>query len=418
MKRILFFMLILHIFFSNAFLLPNNLFAQEYTAMSCTPPINLPTLANKGNFNNKGSSSGTKKLLPEKVKKNKIKTNLASEKLSIFDYIKYYRPIAMAEMKRTQIPASIKLAQGILESQYGNSTIARKANNHFGIKCFNKWQGLRLTTKDSDGCTACYRKYQNPYLSFIDHSNVLRINDRYKPLFENEEHDYGQWAKDLEVAGYSTNNKYAELLIDIINRYELYDYDIDTVSNKRCSEAIFATPATYNGLKTVIFDCDVNLEQIERAYQVPIEKVGRYNGFSRYDIVPAHTLIYLQAPRNKGIKSVKQHIVSGYETIEDIARLYGIKPEKLYAYNKLGKNMRPAEGEVIVLRGKAKTVPKASKIDKTKKRALKYHLVQEGDTLYSISKKYNTSVFELRTVNKLAGDHITPLQKLQVYSYQ
>lgn len=383
----------------------NAVYAQEYTAMNYLPKINLPTL----------TQSNSQRLFIEKSKK--AKANVADPQLSVLDYIQYYRPIAMAEMKRTQIPASIKLAQGILESQYGNSSIAKKANNHFGVKCFNKWQGLRLVTKDSDGCTSCYRKYQSSYLSFIDHSNVLRLNDRYKPLFENDKNDYGRWAKDLEVAGYSTNNQYAELLIDIINRYELYNYDFDTLNNARCAEMIFASPVIYNDLKTVIFDCDINLQQIERAYQIPVEKLIRYNGFSRYDIVPAHTLIYLQAPRNKGAKSVKQHVVSGYETIEDIARLYGIKPEKLYAHNKLTKNMRPNEGEVIVLRGKAKKAPKATKIDKTKKRNTKYYLVKEGDTLYSIARKYNVSVYELKKVNKIDGEHITPKQKLQVYAY-
>jgi len=138
-------------------------------------------------------------------------------------YIDQYKNIAIAEMEKYGIPASIKLAQALLESGNGNSTLARDANNHFGIKCGGTWTGKSITKSD-DNPNDCFRVYENPEQSFKDHSQFL-LRKRYEKLFSLDKNDYRGWARGLKDAGYATNPRYPELLIDLIERYELYKYD-------------------------------------------------------------------------------------------------------------------------------------------------------------------------------------------------
>jgi len=126
-------------------------------------------------------------------------------------------------MERHGIPASIKLAQALLESGNGNSYLARRANNHFGIKCGGTWKGKSVSHSD-DRANECFRVYDSPEQSFRDHSQFLR-GKRYQKLFTLRRDDYKGWAKGLKAAGYATNPRYPELLIDLIERYELYRYD-------------------------------------------------------------------------------------------------------------------------------------------------------------------------------------------------
>lgn len=139
------------------------------------------------------------------------------------DYISRYKDIAIKEMNTYGIPASITLAQGLLESANGNSTLAREANNHFGIKCTSDWKGGSFL-KDDDAIDDCFRVYNSAEDSFRDHSEFL-LRKRYAALFELERNDYVGWAKGLKQAGYATNPRYAQLLIDLIERYELHHYD-------------------------------------------------------------------------------------------------------------------------------------------------------------------------------------------------
>lgn len=140
-----------------------------------------------------------------------------------FEYIERYKDIAIEEMNRFGIPASIKLAQALLESGNGNSTLAREANNHFGIKCTPEWIG-RKTYQDDDSRDDCFRVYEQAEDSFKDHSQFL-LRKRYAALFELDKDDYKGWAKGLKAAGYATNPRYADLLVDLIERYQLHQYD-------------------------------------------------------------------------------------------------------------------------------------------------------------------------------------------------
>ena len=149
---------------------------------------------------------------------------LMAQRITPEEYIQTYKDIAMREMREHKIPASITLAQGILESGAGNSALAREAKNHFGIKCHKGWAGDTYMM-DDDAKDECFRKYDNVEQSFRDHSEFLRTRGRYSALFELEITDYQGWAKGLKAAGYATNPKYAQLLIDRIELYDLAKYD-------------------------------------------------------------------------------------------------------------------------------------------------------------------------------------------------
>lgn len=167
------------------------------------PPGNITSNSKTGNRTSSAGSQGTT--------------------LSGHDYIERYRDIAIAEMNTYGIPASIKLAQALLESGNGNSYLAREANNHFGIKCGGVWKG-RSVVRSDDNPNDCFRVYSSPEQSFRDHSEFL-LRKRYEKLFRLSKNDYKGWARGLKEAGYATNPRYPQLLIDLIERYELYRYD-------------------------------------------------------------------------------------------------------------------------------------------------------------------------------------------------
>lgn len=156
--------------------------------------------------------------------KSKDSVTAPLQKLSAQEYIEKYKYIAIAEMKKFGVPASITLAQGLLESSNGNSTLARIANNHFGIKCPGGWNGDAIY-QDDDAPNECFRAYLNPEDSFKDHSDFLKTKKRYSFLFEYAISDYVSWANGLKQAGYATNPQYPQLLIMLIERYKLYEYD-------------------------------------------------------------------------------------------------------------------------------------------------------------------------------------------------
>ena len=176
-------------------------------------------------YNNKKNNSETEvKSKKTKNKKEKSKTVVIPPKiLNTEDYVKYYSSIAMDEMIQFGIPASITLAQGILESGAGKGRLAVQANNHFGIKCHD-WNGKKIY-HDDDEEQECFRKYDNPEYSYRDHSLFLTNRGRYSFLFDLKKDDYKQWAKGLKKAGYATDPKYPQKLIDLIQRYQLYKYD-------------------------------------------------------------------------------------------------------------------------------------------------------------------------------------------------
>lgn len=195
------------------------------------------------------------------------------------EYITTFAPIAQSEMKTYGIPASIKLAQGLLESGFGKGTLARKTNNHFGIKCHVGWEG-DYERHDDDERDECFRKYNHPMQSFRDHSLFLTTRSRYATLFELPQDNYKAWARGLKKAGYATDRRYPDKLIELIERYDLQQYDAQ-VLGKRYSTRRVASRDGYNSYRVQKGD---TLYAISRRHMVSVEDLMRLNGLKTNEI--------------------------------------------------------------------------------------------------------------------------------------
>lgn len=293
---------------------------------------------------------------------------------AVLDYIERYRYIAVEEMVAHGIPASITLAQGILESGAGKSELASKSNNHFGIKCHTGWDGERVY-HDDDAKGECFRKYKNAEESFRDHSIFLTGRSRYAELFTLDPTDYKGWARGLKKAGYATNPHYADRLIKLIEDYELFIYDkltpdqlLAMEENKKVEQdesEIASEDANTKQYGTNIFYFNriptVIVQKGETPQILADRHVGRLNNFLKYNDISADTPLepgtkfYLQPKRNKGLQ--KTHLVAVSETMWRISREEGVKLSKLYKYNLMEPGQEPAAGEVIYLRKKRETPP-------------------------------------------------------------
>jgi len=283
-------------------------------------------------------------------------------------------------MKRTGIPASITLAQGMIESDYGRSTLARKANNHFGIKCHDDWKGPTIRHHD-DWRNECFRRYTRPEDSFYDHSDFLTTGSRYRFLFDLQGTDYKGWARGLKKAGYATNPDYANLLIRQIEENSLYIYDSGsaasarrgnksrqvkngneiTVSAEKENKSLSvdknnSIPAMNqrimenNRIKYIIVQDGETKESIEKQFQMLRWELSRYNELDDDFIPVSGQVLYLQPKRDKAEPGKETHTVSEGDTIYSISQKYGIKLDKLYEMNRMEKEEEPSAGEKIWLR--------------------------------------------------------------------
>ncbi|MFT5231864.1 MAG: flagellum-specific peptidoglycan hydrolase FlgJ [Saprospiraceae bacterium] len=205
----------------------------------------------------------------------------------VANYIATYSEIAKQEMDTYGIPASITLAQGILESGAGRGELTRKAQNHFGIKCHSGWTGERAY-HDDDELQECFRKYTDPQSSFRDHSLFLSQRSRYKSLFSLERDDYKGWAKGLRKAGYATDPKYPDKLISIIERYDLEAYDDEVLGNKKRRKKSISTSEISQNSHTVVKGD--TLYSIARKHKLTVEELRSINGLNSNDISIGQTL--------------------------------------------------------------------------------------------------------------------------------
>ncbi len=285
------------------------------------------------------------------------------------EYIHRYKGIAIKEMKLYKIPASITLAQAILESGSGEGRLARRANNHFGIKCHNGWTGKSIRMTD-DVRHECFRKYKNPEASFKDHSKFLRKGERYAFLFKYPITDYKKWAYGLKRAGYATNPRYPQLLISLIERYKLYQYDREApVKHRRGKRysgpyieplpARFALGGTNvnhrpfyinNGKKLIIVRSGDTFKRLASDFEIGKGKLMRYNDVNRKFILHPGDIIYLQKKAGRSERMYPYHIVKPGETLWEISQLYGIKLSKLRSRNNLPKKYQPPVGTHLRLR--------------------------------------------------------------------
>ena len=269
-------------------------------------------------------------------------------------------------MERTGIPASIKLAQGILESGDGKSTLARKANNHFGIKCHSDWRGRKHYIEDDDYDSngklikSCFRVYKNANASYIAHSEFLRDpkkRHRYGFLFSIPITDYRSWARGLKEAGYATSPTYAEKLIRVIENSELYRFDkmttFDDVAEGKEIEYQRLGIKLINDVKMTLAENGERPVDIAQRTRVSIDRILKYNeGInSKTQKLNKDSRVFLQKKRNNYRGKKKWHYVQKGESMLDVSQLYGIKLDKLYEKNRLSKGEQPAVGERLKIRG-------------------------------------------------------------------
>ena len=309
-----------------------------------------------------------------------IPITLMAQRITPEDYIETYKDIAMREMREHKIPASITLAQGILESGAGNSALAREAKNHFGIKCHKGWEGDTYIM-DDDEKNECFRKYDNAEESFVDHSLFLTTRSRYAALFELEITDYEGWAKGLKAAGYATNPKYAQLLIDRINLYDLTKYDQialgkmaddnkvpDIAPEDELLELAFSpdnrsafklADMTHekrfiyenNGVRFVFAKEGETPEQLAVACGIKLKKLCRYNLLQHPDEMVFHSgdVVYVSRLRCGNWKA-KKHIVEEGESLRDVALRFGVTPKCIMSKNSLSEDTRLKAGQELWLR--------------------------------------------------------------------
>lgn len=275
-------------------------------------------------------------------------------------YIDQYKDLAIAEMLQWNIPASITMAQGLLESGAGNSELSRKGNNHFGIKCHD-WRG-RTTYHDDDEKHECFRAYENVYESYEDHSRFLATSARYKRLFSLKRTDYKGWARGLKACGYATNPRYAELLIDIIECYDLQALDRATTfsksnihsgsyhPSKKTSEALAQQhhQILMNNKKYyIVARRGDTFKSLGKEFNISARKLASYNDRDKKGTINEGDYIYLQKKRTKADKAFKNkpHIVAPGESLYDIAQHYGIRIKNLIKKNPhvLDNGLRPGD---------------------------------------------------------------------------
>lgn len=297
---------------------------------------------------------------------------IAQKRITTEEYIKTYKDIAIKKQKEYKIPASITLAQGILESGSGNSTLAKKANNHFGIKCHKTWNG-KTYRMDDDAKDECFRKYKKAEDSYRDHSLFLTQRGRYSFLFEYKTTDYKKWAYGLKKAGYATNPKYPQLLIRIIEKYDLAKYDKSSVSsskskniNKKVSgKASSVTISDFkkselwssgrqvyknNGKKLIIIEKGDTYYGLAEEFEMYQWQFRKYNDLSKTHVLQIGEIIYLQKKKRKAERKHKFHVVKEGESMQRISQLYGIRLSRLYKMNNLPKNVQVSVGKQIILR--------------------------------------------------------------------
>ena len=289
-------------------------------------------------------------------------------------YVDKFQHIAISEMERTGVPASIKLAQGILESNAGRSTLARKANNHFGIKCGSRWNGKKYYQKDDDYkkgklVKSCFRGYKDASYSYLAHSDFLLDNKRYGDLFKLEPTNYKKWAKGLKKAGYATSKTYDKKLIRIIEEYQLNKFDnmvsSDVVAKAKTQTKNQSDIFYINDAKMTFVEQGETVADIAKRTKTNSSRILKYNELitSTNELLTADTKVFLQEKRKNFRGKEKVHIVKTGETMYAISQIYGLRLTELYKKNNMTYGKQPAIGESIRVRGKNKKTPKLRKAE-------------------------------------------------------
>lgn len=294
----------------------------------------------------------------------------------ISTYINTYKYLAIAEMQRSGVPASIILAQGIHETGAGTSDLVMASNNHFGIKCKSGWTG-QTVYHDDDAKGECFRSYANSEDSYRDHSDYLSQTPRYAFLFKLNPEDYESWAYGLKKAGYATNVKYSQILIKLILEYDLEKYSLialgklpaeqpaeGTLAREMMRESLqgftdsslqkTVPAASYpdglfsiNAAKVIYAKAGISLLSLSNQYAIPLARLLEFNDMNQEDVLNNDQLVFLQRKRKSGITAF--HIVQPGESMYSICQTEGIRYENILEYNRLKQGEEPAPGEKIYL---------------------------------------------------------------------
>ena len=381
-----------------------------------------------------------KKLSPLLVLLILLVTNLSAQQLTPQQYIAQYKDVAIREMKRMGVPASITLAQGLLETENGNSSLVKKSNNHFGIKCKSNWTGPGVT-HDDDAIGECFRSYNDAEESFRDHSNFLRGSERYSGLFTLNPTDYKGWAKGLKKAGYATNPKYPDILIKNIEQYNLQQYsfaavdempifelnknedDKENSDGKMVSEMAATNElnnigeptsavTAINGSKCMLAAKGTSLLAIATQNDIPLSKLLSYNDLTTDGLLLKDQLVYLEKKQEKG--AVEYYNIKQGETLYDVAQKQGIQLQNLLAYNSLNEDTELQQGTQLNLQHNKAVAAINLTVKGITETTTKTHQVQPKEGLYTISKKYNVTVTQLKEWNHLTGNNLSIGQQLIV----
>lgn len=394
----------------------------------------------------------------------------AEMKISIEQYIQKYSAVAVEEMFRGHIPASITLAQGLLESGNGNSVLATEANNHFGIKCKKSWTGASYY-HDDDAPQECFRKYENAIDSYRDHTEFLLNNARYAFLFDLDPIDYKAWAQGLKKAGYATNPQYPELLISFIEKHNLQRFDKTNLSEEENKELkdqkaevikSYGTVFMINEVPAIVAKPGESYTQIAIDHDLKVWQIYKFNDLDKNAQCQAGDTVFIKNKRNKAM--LDTYMVNDRESIHQIAQRMGIKMEKIIDRNRLIEGQEVAKGETLWFNSKRHDAIKLRdtvvlkeetiiiRVDSTPhpdtiiynsqvyENPLKnmetmkpmdentlsffdsseiprqdlsfFHTVQKGETLYALAKKYNIRVDALQFLNNLSDVTLQVGQRL------
>lgn len=284
----------------------------------------------------------------------------AEYKMTRDEYVSKYKDDAVKEMLMHGVPASITLAQGMLESGNGNSALAMYANNHFGIKC-HEWTGMTYI-QDDDASNECFRKYTSVLESFNDHSLFLKSRDRYAFLFDLKITDYKGWARGLKLAGYATDPNYADKLIEIIETYRLYELDKMSIMPMTKTEVevkdqppVTKSPTTKimlnNNVKYVVAKPGDTYFTLASQLDMGLWQLYKYNETGKSSTIKAGDIVYLQ-PKHRRSSTTEFHTVKKGDTMYSISQKYGIKLKHLYRKNHMNPGEEPKVGDTINLRNK------------------------------------------------------------------
>lgn len=292
---------------------------------------------------------------------------IQAQRASRIQYIEKHKAMAISNMTSYGIPASITLAQACLESGDGNSRLARDGNNHFGIKCHN-WTGDKFY-QDDDEKNECFRSYKSSDESFKDHSEFLRFRDRYKFLFDLDPKDYKGWAYGLKKAGYATNPAYPQLLINIIEEYQLYKYDSVGLEippppsqlEKEKEYVSISGTALYqislsrkilekNGVPYIIADLGETWESVASDFNLFTRELKRFNDASKNSILVQGSIVYIEAKKRKGDAMITSHVVEEGDKLRDLAQRFAIRERNLRSINNLKSGEEPVPGIILKLR--------------------------------------------------------------------